>query len=295
MDGPFAAAACAGWLAVDLSGALHRPPLPSPQLAGRPAPPAKVERLSGQVYLAPAVGREARLLSAGDDVPAGAVLESASGARAAVRLKGGGSLRLDAGTRLRLVSADQLALERGAVYVDAEPGRTPAAVTVHTRFGSVREQGTQFEVRLAAGALRVRVREGRIGLQHQTGAEEASPGEELRLQDGRVSRQAVAVHGPEWGWVQQIAPAFELEGESLGRFLAWVSRETGRPVRLADEDGMRDSGTSTRLHGSIAGLTPEEALSAVLPTCGRTHWYSRGAILVGRSAPGGGTAGRGVR
>ena len=283
------AAAGAAWMALDLRPPLTRqapralPPVASPALA-------KVERLAGRVRRAGAVP-DARPLVAGAEIAAGAVLESGSEGRAALRLQGGSSLRIDSDTRVRLMSAAELVLEQGAVYVDGEPGRQPAGLTVRTRFGSVRERGTQFEVRLAPKALRVRVREGRIVLDHGAGAEEGSPGEELRLEDGRVFRRQVPTHGSEWSWVEQIAPAFELEGESLGRFLSWVSRETGRPLRLAGGDaGQGDA--RCRLHGSIAGLTPQEALAAVLPTCGRTHWYSRGAIVVGRRAAGEAVGGR---
>jgi ferric-dicitrate binding protein FerR (iron transport regulator) len=177
---------------------------------------------------------------------------------------------------VRLVSATEIHLDEGAVYVDSDDDHPAAAVAVHTRLGLVRERGTQFEVRLARQVLRVRVREGRVALDQGGAREEGSRGQELRLEDGRLVRGVVATHGPEWAWVQQIAPPFEIEGASLGRFVRWVSREAGRPVRLAGDDA------SIRLHGSIAGLDPEEALRAVLPTCGRTHWYSNGEIVVGR-------------
>jgi ferric-dicitrate binding protein FerR (iron transport regulator) len=270
-----AAAAGVAWVALEPPQALDH------AAAGGTALPraalAKAEKLSGQVRAVAGPASDPRVLTAGAELAAGTTLDSGGAGRAALRLLGGGSLRIDVGTRVRLTSASELLLEQGAVYVDSGHGRD--AVTVHTRFGRVREQGTQFEVRVGAGALRVRVREGHIGLDHAAGADEAAPGEELRLEAGRLSRGRVALHGREWSWVEQMAPAFAIEGESLGRFAAWVSRETGRPVRLSAGDA------SIRLHGSIEGLTPQEALSAVLPACGRTHWYARDTIVVGRRTP----------
>jgi hypothetical protein len=43
---------------------------------------------------------------------------------------------------------------------------------------------------------------------------------------------------------------------------------------------MRDRVRRIVLHGSIEGLTPREALAAVLPTCGLTFFQERGRIIV---------------
>ena len=72
---------------------------------------------------------------------------------------------------------------------------------------------------------------------------------------------------PDWAWAEQIAPEFALEGRSLRTFLDWAARETGFTMRLASPDLAR-SADGIWLHGSAAGLTPSQALEAVLPTCG---------------------------
>jgi ferric-dicitrate binding protein FerR (iron transport regulator) len=189
-------------------------------------------------------------------------------------------------TRLKLVSATEISLERGALYLDSD--RKPsehASIEVNTPEGVVREVGTQFEVQVASGAVRVRVREGRIALERSDGPHEATAGEQLAIQEHQIARSRVPPHGPHWDWVQRIAPGFELEGESLAGFLDWVSRETGRPIRFDDDRFARES-ASVKLHGSIEGLTPEDALSAVLPTCGFGHRFSEGTVIVGRARDG---------
>jgi hypothetical protein len=48
-----------------------------------------------------------------------------------------------------------------------------------------------------------------------------------------------------------------------------------------EDPDMQDRVQRTVLHGSIDGLTPDEALAAVLPTCGLTFYYQeRGRIIV---------------
>ncbi|HXT50141.1 MAG TPA: FecR family protein, partial [Thermoanaerobaculia bacterium] len=180
------------------------------------------------------------------------------------------SLRIDVGTRARFDAKNELRLETGAVYVDSQGG---APVLVQTPFAQVTERGTQFEVRVSSGGVRVRVREGAVELAGaegvgRPGSWQATAGAELMLaSDGRLVRATVPAHDQAWEWVQEIAPSFRLEGSTLGDFLAWVGRETGWRVAWADPARAADK-VPAILHGSVDGLPPEQALAAVLPTCG---------------------------
>ncbi|MDX1645281.1 MAG: hypothetical protein R3244_13075, partial [Thermoanaerobaculia bacterium] len=157
--------------------------------------------------------------------------------------------------------------------------RDSAGITVETDWGAVEDIGTQFEVRTSDG-LRVRVREGRINLDRQGRVYEAVAGTELLLSPGgSLSRRSVPLFGPEWDWVLEVAEPFGLDGQPLDSFLTWVSRETGREVRFADPVLAAEAST-VRLHGSIAGLRPDEALEAVLPTCGLVHRFTAGTLLI---------------
>jgi hypothetical protein len=145
--------------------------------------------------------------------------------------------------------------------------------------GVAREIGTQFELRLAGTSLRLRVREGTVNLDHAGRTLTAGEGEELRLGAGeRVERDVVALHGPAWEWPQAIAPTFGLEGSSLRAFLAWYSRETRYRIDTTRAPSI-SKGDGDLLHGSIEGLTPQEALSAVLPASG-LKFRLAGAVLV---------------
>jgi FecR protein len=172
-------------------------------------PVATLELVAGQV-MATVAGRELADLSPGQTLLAGSIVEtglpgSAQGEqpRAALRLASGGSLRLDTGTRLQLLSRTTLALERGAVYVDS--GATPlsTSLAISTPLGVARDIGTQFEVRLgaAAGPLEVRVREGRVLLSHHNTAREVEAGRALTvITDGQWVEREVSLHGPDWEW-----------------------------------------------------------------------------------------------
>lgn len=251
-----------------------------------PAPPvmvATVERVSGSATTAGAAGEQMPLLP-GAQVFAGTPIATGADGRVALRLVGSEaaaaghaspSLRIDVGSRARFTGSSELRLDAGAVYVDSphSPEHPDGGSPVHvqTPWAEVTERGTQFEVRVGSGGVRVRVREGSVelaGRQTATGSWQAAAGAELLLAaDGRLSRATVPVHGDAWDWVQEIAPSFELEGSTLGEFLGWVGRETGWRVAWADP-ARAAAGAGTTLHGSIDGLPPEQALHAVLPTCG---------------------------
>jgi ferric-dicitrate binding protein FerR (iron transport regulator) len=209
---------------------------------------------------------------------AGSRLVTGEGGRAALRLAGGASLRVDVDSRVRFDSATVVALERGAVYVDSDPRAPGAPIAVSTPLGTVRHVGTQFEVRLleaepggGAAALRVTVREGAVEIGQRGRSFEAAAGAEVTLRaDGGLERQESAAQGPTWDWTQRAAPAFAIEGRSLATFLDWVSRETGLGWRGADP-GLERVLRETVLHGSIDGLTPEEALAEVLAGSGLRH------------------------
>lgn len=228
-------------------------------------------------------------LRVGDVLVAGWDLATGPDDRAAIRLEGGSSVRLDTGTRLRLVSATILELETGAVYVDSESWQEPAAdrpaehpgLIVRTPLGEVHELGTQFEVRLQEENVRVRVREGLIHLESGNETYRAEVGTEIELDtEGVLARRTIPVFGPEWAWVLQIAPPFHLEGRSLETFLSWVDRETGWRTRYTDAESA-SAAPGIVLHGSVRGLRPDQALDAVLPTCGMRHRIERGTLIVG--------------
>lgn len=185
----------------------------------------------------------------------------------------GASLRLDAGSRVLLVSASEIRLERGAVYVDSQGTRT---VAVHTPLGTVTEIGTRFEVRLLGSAVRVRVREGAVlVVSHR-----ADAGTELTLHaDATVTRSRIASWGPEWSWVLKAAPPLRIEGLTLKEVLDQIVRETGWTIRYEDP-GLAASAGEIVVHGDVGHLAPDQALEVVLPGAGLDHEVVDGVLIL---------------
>jgi ferric-dicitrate binding protein FerR (iron transport regulator) len=236
------------------------------------APPheiARVQTVQGTVSIA----REGvRLTSVypGTPVRAGDRLDTSAGSRATLELAGGTSVAFDQDSSAVLEAAGGIALDRGALFVDAGPDAHDPTLHVTTAFGVVRHIGTQFEMRLLEGRLRVRVRQGSISIENGDGRWVSHEAEALVLTRGAApQRQAIPTSGAEWSWVDRLAPPFTLEGATFGALLQWVSRYHGLRWQYAEPElGARVE--AIVLHGSLDGLTAQEALEAVLPACGLT-------------------------
>jgi ferric-dicitrate binding protein FerR (iron transport regulator) len=164
------------------------------------------------------------------------------------------------------------------LYLDFPPGSKP--FVLHTPGGIVEHIGTQFEVLATERDVRIRVREGSVRVLTLNGTETVETGTELFVPNtGPVVSHSVSTYGPEWEWVEAISPPYEIENRPLIDFLAWVARETGRRLDFADAHA-QEVALHTRLHGSVDGLKPLEALDRVLSTTSLRFEVDGGTIRV---------------
>jgi len=186
----------------------------------------------------------------------GTTIEIASGSARSMEW-GGASLRLDAGTRIRLESDRVATLEAGAIYFSSEGS---SGVEIRTPFGAVRDIGTQFEVRLSVDNIRVRVREGRVDLRGTI----AGAGTELTATKTSITTRDILRSGSEWAWVEGAAPPIVMEGMTLDELMRRVAREKGLRVEWKNSEAK-----AKRLHGKVP-LSPDEALDAASAAAGVT-------------------------
>jgi ferric-dicitrate binding protein FerR (iron transport regulator) len=224
---------------------------------------ASLERVVGDVEQNRGDGRWTSLAGT-DSLDAGTQLRTAAGGRAALRLPSGVELRLDARTLVAFEDAGHATLSRGAVYVDSGSAPGPDFV-LETPAGNVSHLGTQYEARLADGNLHVGVREGRIRLSGATGDILGDAGELLSVTGNRVVRSRLAPTAAQWDWIASVTPPYAIEGRSVEAFLVWAARETGRTIVYTSPDAAHQA-RSVTLSGTVEGLTPDEAVTAVLST-----------------------------
>jgi hypothetical protein len=239
-----------------------------------PVPVGIVENLQGQV----SKDTESGPLVRGGTVMSGTTLESGETGRLLVRMLRGVSLRLDVNSRLHLKSESIYVLEKGAAYLDCN--KSSGSIALVTHMGTIRDQGTQFEVRLQKGSMQIQVREGSVLLEQNGTPKTVAAGSRLIVdENGAAYFSTIPSYGSDWNWISQVAPGFPMEGVSLIEFLNWVTRENGWTLQFA-EPTMFESASKVILHGSVNGLSPQQMLSAVLPVCGLTYSVEQGVLVV---------------
>ncbi len=227
-------------------------------------------------------------LHVGVIVPWNSEVMTGADARLSLRSSTGHSLRLDIDTTLRVVSDRVFALERGAVYVESsgETATPESSLRIDTAVGTIEEVGTQFEVRVRGRSLSLRVREGAASLQLPAERIVAHAGQSLRVDaSGRIALGEDAVTGGGWAWVEAIAPMMVIDGRTLSEFLEWIARERGVRLQFSDTS-VAEKAPAITLKGSIAGMTLEEATTAVLPSCGANHRWEPGVLVIGMDPEG---------
>ena len=268
-----AAAAIAVWLAVPLLD--HEQPVV-----------ATLVQSSGAVEYRDGPRADWAPLGAGATVSSRQEIRTSGSSRAAFELASGLELRIDRASRLVFDESEVASLEQGAAYVDSgtSPGALASRFALRTAAGTVRHVGTQYEVRLDANRLRVAIREGSVRIDTPDGAVSGVAGEQLLVDEGRVTRSDLPAHDPAWDWVGAVAPTFVIEGRTLAEFLRWASRETGRGLLYASDEAEREAARIV-LRGSIEGLRPDESIAAVGSTTGLAVEVRAGRIEVHFAAP----------
>ena len=247
-----------------------------------------------------------RIAAAGEALHTGAIVRGASAAvgtaaaqpaRAALRLESGALVRLDAGASARLVSPTRIDLRAGALYADTDPDAVLGAATrhgpgvgleIHTAAGTARDVGTRFMARLVGGdvpTLQVLVRDGIVAVERDSDSVFVNAGEQVTARLGAaIGIGPAPTWGPEWAWVIDAAPPFEVAGRSMAEILDWAARENGWTVRYEDAElaesarGMMQQ--SSREH--TGAMRPDLAPFVLLPSANLEGKVEAGILTVRR-------------
>jgi len=207
----------------------------------------------------------------------GQSLRTAANSGLSINWGSGSTIRIDQNTELRLRSNTEIELVNGQIYVDIPtvPGRTRPSVNLQviTRLGSIRHIGTQFMVSSDAASVKVKVREGNVSIDNNKQVFVTSKGQQATLSESdKISHDTVLTYGPDWQWVEKLAPVFVLDGHSLMEFLTWIGRETGKEI-LFKTPAAENIAIKTVVHGSV-DEEPLQALKLVLQT-NDLSWYEQ--------------------
>jgi len=238
---------------------------------------AQITRINGHLLVRPE-SHTAREIAVSQHVFSGETIQTDDRSRAALKFGDAVSVRLDHDTIVKIASADELVLTAGALYVDSQ-AQNPQELMIRTDAGSVRHVGTQYQVRTHAEEMEVSVREGRVMIANAAGTSSGVAGERIRVTPrGEIVRSKVPAHDPSWRWAAHTAPLFDINERTFAAFAEWVGRETGRKVVYASNEA-QSAASEVTLRGSIAGLDPDTALSAVLSTTQLRRYETKDELI----------------
>ena len=224
----FFAAAASVLLALAMTLNVINAPLVTPALV------ASIERSFGSIYV---LGERSRLQETGNlsSVSAGQTIVAGKESGLGLTWGGGGSLRIDADTRVTFVSATVIELESGRVYFDSM--NLDVVFEVHTEHGVVTHMGTQYMSAVSPQSLTVSVREGQVSVDGLYFDEIAEERQRLTLKgSARPEVLNISPFGDEWAWVEATAPPTSFDGKTVFEFLQWVARETGFEIEFENAD-----------------------------------------------------------
>lgn len=247
-----------------------------------PVQVAKIDKSHGSIYV---LGERSELHELVDlaEISAGQTVITGNESGIGLAWGNGGSLRVDADTRIEFVSDDVVYLRAGRIYFDSESELVAAVsggsvLAVQTDHGTVTHLGTQYMTYVDDEKLAVSVREGMVSVDGLYYEETASAGEQLTVAGrGRPSVVNIVSYGDAWQWVETTTQDFDVDGRTMYEFLNWVSRETGLQVEFED-DAVLEQTRSAELRG-IVDEAPTEALRLRMMTAS-LDWRIEGGSLI---------------
>ncbi len=163
----------------------------------------------------------------------GQMLTTGQDSAAGLDWHAGGSLRVDADTRLEFVAANEVLLHSGRIYFDSAGAGDDSRLSILTEHGVVTHVGTQFLTESTASSLIVSVREGEVNIDGAFHDQAVVEGQRAQLTgSARPVVTNTSGIGAEWQWIETVSPTMSVDGMSVFEFLHWVGRETGHDVRF---------------------------------------------------------------
>lgn len=196
----------------------------------QPVPVATIDKSHGTIYLLG--NRSERIELAGvATIHSTQVIETGQHSGLGLTWNKGGSLRVDADTRIEFPGETTVFLHRGRIYFDTGVGGSDTALVVDTEHGSITHIGTQYMAAAGRGSLIVSVREGKVRIDGHYHEQTAGAGKQVEIRGS--ARPIVAElpgHGDAWAWTEAMSPNIDLDNRSAYEFLQWVGRETGHEI-----------------------------------------------------------------
>ena len=244
---------------------------------------ASIEKSIGSVFV---LGDQAELLEVNAEMQvfSGQTIVTRDDAGLALAWSNGGSLRVDANSRIEFTDEESVFLISGRAYFDSRPGTglsgtdvgdTPA-FTLRTELGDVHHVGTQYMGEVADDVLTVSVREGEVFVDSKFHAQTIASGYRVSIagrQQPNVSN--IGRSGEAWEWAHRVMPPREVKGQTLHEFVTWVSRELGLDFHFDEE--LAEVVRTTEVHGDFKSGATDALKNGLLSAA--LEWHIEEGVI----------------
>ena len=244
---------------------------------------ASIEKSIGSVFV---LGDQAELLEVNDEMQifSGQTIVTRDDAGLALAWGNGGSLRVDANSRIEFTDEDAVFLISGRAYFDSRPGSGVAGTgvgdepifTLRTELGDVHHVGTQYMGEVDDDKLTVSVREGEVLVDGNFHKETIASGYRVSMagrQQPSVSN--ISRSGEAWEWVHRTMPPRQVKGQTLHEFVSWVSRELGLDFHFDEE--LVEAARTIEVRGDFRSGATDALRNGLLSAA--LHWHIEGGVL----------------
>ncbi len=171
--------------------------------------------------------------AAGEPLREGEVVRTGRDETLSLRLRSGVVISLGTDAQATFHHHEQVTLDRGRAYVDAETG----SVRLHTPHVRIDDIGTVYQVQADARQTLVVMREGRVELafanrQLALGSKPGA-GEFVRVDAaGEIAEQGeLTTTDDAWQWHKTARAPLRLNGVSVSDYVKWLARDNGIDLR----------------------------------------------------------------
>jgi hypothetical protein len=209
----------------------------------------------------------------------GHILQTGKKSAAGLEWVAGGSLRVDAQSRIEFVAPNEIYLHRGRVYFDSFGAAAGSRLIIRSQHGVVSHVGTQFMTASNDVQLVITVREGEVFVEGRNHSRKISQGQRAKLSgSSRATITNTNGIGPDWDWIEPVAPNISVDGRSAFEFLHWVSRQTGYTIEFASETA-EQLARDTLLKGTVAADPRNELRMRMMTMDLDAQFDTEGAVI----------------
>lgn len=194
------------------------------------------------------------------NITSGLWLKTESGL-ATVAFNDNSQLRIDSHSLLHFNDSEEIELQMGQIYHDADDIIQAQKLMIKTQQASIQHIGTRYAVSLDNDKLNVMVRNGQVAFESHGQHKQLAAEQQLTMDvTGQIAIKHIDAYDKSWNWTQQAIKPFNLKNKNLNQFIRWYAHEQGYTV---DWNGLESKTQKVKLAGDMQGISQQDLIRTV--------------------------------